>query len=71
MQPPAGKAHIYMEPSRASAHARAIYEKALPNGPGYRRFIYSSFWRAFSAPPQDCPLAVCDHRSVGDDEGVP
>ena len=51
--------------------ARALYERVRPDGPGYERFIYSSFWRAFSEPPQDYPLAVCDHRTVDDDEGVP
>lgn len=71
VQPPAGEAHIDTEPSRADRNAQAIYEKFRPNGPGYKRFIYSSYWRTFSEPPQDCPLAVCDHRSVGDDEGVP
>ena len=71
VQPPAGEAHIDTEPSRADRQARALYERVRPGGPGYRRFIYSSFWRTFSPPPQDCPLALCDHRSVGDDEGVP
>ncbi len=71
VQPPAGEAHIDTEPGRADRQARRIYAQARPNGPGFKRFIYSSFWRAFSEPPQDCPLAVCDHRSVGDDEGVP
>jgi hypothetical protein len=71
VQPPAGEAHIDTEPGRADRQARAVYDKARPDGPGYRRFIYSSFWRTFSEPPQDCPLAVCDGRSVGDDEGVP
>ncbi len=71
IQPPAGEAHIDTEPSRADRQARAIYERFRPGGPGYKRFIYSSFWRTFSEPPQDCPLAVCDHRSVGDEEGVP
>ena len=71
VQPPAGEAHIDTEPSRADCHARALYERVRPGGPGYRRFIYSSLWRTFSEPPQDCPLALCDHRSVGDDEGVP
>jgi hypothetical protein len=70
VQPPAGEAHIDTEPSRADRQAEAIYRRHRPDGPGYRRFIYSSFWRTFSEPPQDCPLAVCDHRSVGDDEGV-
>ena len=71
VQPPAGEAHIDTEPGRADRQARAAYAKARPNGPGFKRFIYSSFWRTFSDPPQDCPLAVCDHRSVRDDEGVP
>jgi hypothetical protein len=71
VQPPAGEAHIDTEPSRADRMAKAIYEKFRPGGPGYKRFIYSSFWRTFSEPPQDCPLAVCDNRSVGADEGVP
>jgi hypothetical protein len=71
VQPPAGEAHIDTHPDFADQHAKALYERCRPDGPGYRRFIYSSFWRTFSEPPQDCPLAVCDHRSVRDDEGVP
>jgi hypothetical protein len=71
VQPPAGEAHIDTEPGRADRYAEHIYGKARPDGPGYRRYIYGSFWRAFSPPPQDCPLAVCDNRSVADDEGVP
>lgn len=71
VQPPAGEAHIDTEPGRADAHARALYDRVRPGGPGFRRFIYSSFWRTFTPGPQDCPLALCDHRSVGDDEGVP
>ena len=71
VQPPAGEAHIDTEPSRADRQAQATYRQFRPDGPGYTRFIYGSFWRTFSPPPQDCPLAVCDHRSVGDDEGVP
>jgi hypothetical protein len=71
VQPPAGEAHIDTEPSRADRQAQAVYARARPDGPGFKRFIYSSFWRTFSEPPQDCPLAVCDHRSVADDEGLP
>lgn len=71
VQPPAGEAHIDTHPDFADPHAKSLYERCRPAGRGYRRFIYSSFWRTFSEPPQDCPLAVCDHRSVGDHEGVP
>jgi hypothetical protein len=71
VQPPAGEAHVDFTPARAEPLARAIYEKTFPEGKGFSRFIASSLWRAFSEPPQDCPLAVCDARSVGRDEGVP
>jgi len=69
VQPPAGEAHIDTEPGRAPRMAEALYQRFRPDGPGFKRFIYGSFWRAFSEGPQDCPLALCDYRSVGDDEG--
>ncbi|KAK3339647.1 hypothetical protein B0T25DRAFT_618142 [Lasiosphaeria hispida] len=71
LQPAAGEVHVDTEPSRQLAAAHIAYKKARPDGPGFKRFIISSFWRAFSPPPQDCPLAVCDARSVRDDEGTP
>ena len=71
VQPPAGEAHVDMTPDRAESMARMIYERARPDGPGFKRFIASSFWRTFSPPPQDFPLAVCDGRSVGAEEGTP
>src|SRR2546430_10072361 len=43
---------------------------AHPEGAGYRRFIAFSLWRVLSAPPQDMPLALCEGRSVRDDEGT-
>lgn len=71
LQPAAGEVHIDTEPGRQQAYAQRMYDKARPGGPGFKRFIMTSFWRAFSAPPQDCPLAVCDAGSVRDDEGTP
>jgi hypothetical protein len=71
VQPPAGEAHVDFTPERAESMARALYEKTFPGGKGYSRFIASSLWRTFSEPPQDCPLALCDARSVGVEEGVP
>ena len=44
--------------------------RRTPSGPGYRRFIAFSLWRALSPPPQDMPLALCEGRSVRDDEGT-
>ena len=71
VQPPAGEAHVDFTPARAAALARTVYEKTFPDGREYSRFIASSLWRTFSPPPQDCPLAVCDARSVRPDEGTP
>ena len=71
VQPPAGEAHVDFTPQRAELLARDLYAKSFPVGRGYSRFISSSLWRAFSEPPQDWPLALCDARSVGVDEGVP
>ena len=71
VQPPAGEAHCDASPDRVDAMARALHERTFPGAPPYRRFLYTSFWRTFSPPPQDYPLALCDGTSVGDEEGVP
>jgi hypothetical protein len=71
VQPPAGEAHVDFMPTRAESLARTIYERSFPDGKGFNRFIASSLWRAFSPPPQDCPLALCDARSVRPEEGIP
>jgi hypothetical protein len=70
VQPPAGEAHVDTAPDRAHRTAEMYYARDFPNGKGYSRYIYGSFWRAFSEPPQDVPLAVCDARSVRADEGT-
>lgn len=71
VQPPAGEAHVDTMPERAYPMAKNYHETFFPDAGGYSRFVYSSFWRTFSEPPQDTPLAFCDFRSVGADEGVP
>ena len=70
VQPPAGEVHVDFASETAHRVAERTYKEAFPNGPGYRRFIATSLWRTFSPPPQDVPLAVCDGRSLKDDEGV-
>ncbi len=71
VQPPAAEAHCDSSPDRVDAMAEARYQQHFPGAPPYRRFLYTSFWRTFSPPPQDYPLALCDGNSVRDDEGVP
>ena len=54
-----------------SAHAMATntYREMFPDGPGFKRFLITSYWRTFSPPPQDVPLALCDGRtSFGGEE---
>ena len=63
IQPPAGEAHVDLNTATANRMAAATYKKHFPEGPGYKRFLVSSYWRTFSAPPQDVPLAVCDGRT--------
>lgn len=68
IQPPAGEAHVdYNEITGRRAAAR-IYADRFPDGPGYSRYICFSLWRTFSPGPQDWPLAVCDGRTVTDEE---
>jgi hypothetical protein len=71
VQPPASEAHVDFTPGMAERMAKQVYRDAFPGGKGYTRFIATSLWRAFSEPPQDWPLALCDARSVGGDEGIP
>lgn len=70
VQPPAGEVHVDFSQSSAEQMARDTYAKAFPDAPPFRRFMITSLWRAFSPAPQDCPLAVCDGRSVNDTEGT-
>jgi hypothetical protein len=69
IQPPAGEAHVDVNTPTARRMAQATYDKHFPGGPGFRRFLVSSYWRTFSPPPQDVPLAICDGRtSFGGEE---
>ncbi len=71
IQPPAADVHVDMSWQSAPKTARMVWEQQGKPGRTYRRFICSSFWRTFSAPPQDWPLALCDCNSISQSEGVP
>ena len=70
-QPQAALVHIDYGPEGAAMTAARVYAEQFPGGPGYRRALATSVWRVFSPPSQDWPLALCDFRSVGADEGLP
>lgn len=69
VQPPAGEAHVDLNTPTSQRMADFTYRKNFPDGPGYKRFLISSYWRTFSPGPQDVPLALCDGRtSFGGEE---
>jgi hypothetical protein len=69
IQPPAGEAHVDHNSATALRMAQGTYKQHFPDGPGYKRFLITSYWRTFSPPPQDVPLALCDGRtSFGGEE---
>jgi hypothetical protein len=70
-QPQAALVHIDYGPEGAAMTAARVYAEQFPDGPGYSRVLATSVWRVFSPPPQDWPLALCDFRSVREDEGLP
>jgi hypothetical protein len=70
IQPPAAEAHVDFTRRSAERIAERLYRRERPDGGGYRRFLAFSLWRALSPPPQDMPLALCEGRSVRDDEGT-
>jgi hypothetical protein len=70
IQPPGAEVHDDVHFTQGESRARRVYSEHCPDGPGYSRFIISSFWRTFSEPPQDWPLALCDGTSVPDEAGI-
>ena len=49
--------------------AEQFSERSAPAGRGrWRRSAHYNIWRAISPAPQDVPLALCDARSVGDED---
>ena len=65
--PPAPDVHVDLHTTAiAHRYARVHARSELPAPGTYRRAIWTSLWRAFSPPPQDWPLALCDYRSVDD-----
>lgn len=68
IQPPAGEAHVDYNEITSRRAAERIYAQRFPDGAGYKRSICFSLWRTFSPGPQDWPLAVCDGRTVTDEE---
>jgi hypothetical protein len=69
-QPPAADVHVDTSPSFAPRLAQLLFQSHAGEGKTYRRFLVTSLWRAYSLPPQDWPLALCDGSSIAPEEGV-
>lgn len=71
--PPAPDVHVDLHTTEiAHRYARVHARSELPKPWTYRRALWTSLWRAFSPPPQDWPLALCDYRSTDDaEDGTP
>lgn len=69
LQPPASDVHVDLTAESAAQQARQLLPPEEQDY-SYTRFLHVSCWRAFSRPPQDWPLALCNFRTVGDDEGL-
>jgi hypothetical protein len=70
IQPPGKEAHV--DYNEASSHrlARRMLEQNDLADFEYSRFMCINLWRVINEPPQDWPLALCDGRSVGREDGV-
>jgi hypothetical protein len=68
IQPPAGEAHVDYNELTGKRAAERVHGQAFPDAPAYSRYICFSLWRTFSPGPQDWPLALCDGRTVTDEE---
>lgn len=70
-QPPAGGVHVDYAPDHVPGMVARAYARHFPDGPGFRRAVVTSTWRVFSPPPQDWPLALCDFRTLAEEDGAP
>ena len=67
VQPAASDVHVDFTAEFASSVSKWLLDKAGESDYQYNRAIHMSNWRAFNNPPADCPLALCDSRSVRND----
>jgi|HubBroStandDraft_1064217.scaffolds.fasta_scaffold353877_1 hypothetical protein len=65
---PARFVHIDVSDATAQSSFKRIESQ---NSRKVARFAQYNVWRAWSAPPQDVPLAVCDARSIASADLVP
>lgn len=70
IQPPGVEAHVDYNEASSRRLAQRMLEQNDMEDFEYSRFMCINLWRVINEPPQDWPLAVCDGRSVGREDGV-
>jgi hypothetical protein len=70
IQPPGREAHVDYNEGSSKRLADTMLKETGHGDFQYSRFMAVNLWRVISDPPQDWPLAVCDGRSVGREDGV-
>jgi hypothetical protein len=67
---PAQQVHSDYSPRSGPALLESLLPREEARAALARRFAIYSLWRAFSEPPQDVPLALCDAESVAPEDVV-
>lgn len=62
---PARYVHVDISDGTAAAW---IKKMKLPEGKRIKRTAHFNVWRALTPPPQDIPLAICDARTLADED---
>jgi hypothetical protein len=68
-QPPATDVHVDLTNRAGKKQAQQFMSSVDPEFT-YSRYMHLSCWRAFSQPPQDWPLGLCDSASILPDDGL-
>jgi hypothetical protein len=71
MMTPAGWAHLDYDGDEAAVQLRDTLERSGRDVAPFSRYVLYQTWRALTDPPQDCPLAICDWRTVDATDIVP
>lgn len=68
---PAGWPHLDYDAGEARVQLDVAIADNRADPAPFSRFVLYQGWRVLSDPPQDFPLALCDGRTVRDDDMVP
>jgi hypothetical protein len=71
MMTPAGWAHLDYDFDEAATQLQETLDRTEREVAPFSRYVLYQTWRVLTDPPQDFPLAICDWRTVTNDDIVP